>query len=66
MEPMVIVPLGWLESLLRHATELEAAQEEWDFSEPKPNINVLMRSAALVGYAKSASALIEHGERYEM
>jgi hypothetical protein len=55
-EPMILVPEAWLQELLELALKLEK-------STSGAETNLSIEAACLMGYAKSASAILKYNER---
>ena len=63
-QSMVIVPAAWFETLLKDALDFENAQKDWEYGSIK-NDRIHLKAVILMGYAKSASSILNHNERIE-
>lgn len=61
----VLVPERWLQSLLELAYDFDSAFKEYKFGDFK-NDKIINKGVMLMGYAKSASSIIDSNERVKI
>lgn len=58
----ILVPEKWLKSLLENANDFDTAFKDYQFGNVK-NDRIIQKGIMLMGYAKSASSIIESNPR---
>jgi len=61
-QELVLVPEKWLKSLLEDANDFEKAFKDYQFGNVN-NDKIINKAVMLMGYAKSASSIIESNPR---
>ena len=60
---MFLVTEGWLRGLLKEVEKLEKLQNNYEYGENRKNDNFALQAATMTGFAKSASFILEVGEK---
>ena len=60
---MILVPEVWFKDLLRLAKNAEADREKYEWGKSEINDATQTNASSLIGYAKSADAILKFNER---